>query len=306
MQPTDIALDSEPADLDYLFGVAELTRLSPGLMQALEQQVFIAATAVNAAHGRLQVHDQLGGQLTAHWPPRQRDRRSDGLRLVLDRLGLRPLEGSEPVHAQVVETIDGPRRETVDVIRVPVSLGERLLRAELSLVSHQGNDQIDPAHPVLRAAIALIQQSLVGTLRHLADTRRLAAMYLASPALLYFLDGSGNIVAASDLWLRHFGYRREDVIGRNARNFMTRQSRQAFMKVRTGLWRSGGCRDYPCQFRQAERRGGRCAAVGQYRIRPARLADQCQVFAQRCHRVAAPATRARVRSAARLPDPGGP
>lgn len=86
---------------------------------------------------------------------------------------------------------------------------------------------------------------------HLQTAVRLSSVYVETPALLFLLDESGAIVEASNLWLRHFGYERGEVIGRNARDFMSPNSRERFRKVRDRLWRRGGCHDYPCQFQTA-------------------------------------------------------
>ena len=77
---------------------------------------------------------------------------------------------------------------------------------------------------------------------------QLAKVYVETPALLYLLDGTGAVTEVSDLWLEHFGYRRESVIGRNAREFMSPSARETFLIARERLWTEGGCRDYPCQF----------------------------------------------------------
>lgn len=76
----------------------------------------------------------------------------------------------------------------------------------------------------------------------------LSNAYVQTPGLLYLLDASGAIVEVSDMWLALFGYDRERVIGRNARDFMSTKAREAFLAVRDRFWADGGCRDYPCQF----------------------------------------------------------
>lgn len=84
--------------------------------------------------------------------------------------------------------------------------------------------------------------------RQIADARTLGSLYVATPALMCMLDAGGSIVAVTDLWLTHFGHARDAVIGRDLRGFMTAASRDAYMEARATLWRSGGWRDYPCQF----------------------------------------------------------
>ncbi len=87
--------------------------------------------------------------------------------------------------------------------------------------------------------------------RHLHTAIRLSSVYVETPAMLYLLDEAGAITEVSNQWLRHFGYQRSEVIGRDARELMSAVSRARFRKVRERLWKRGGCQDYPCQFQTA-------------------------------------------------------
>ncbi|MGH1361500.1 MAG: diguanylate cyclase [Burkholderiaceae bacterium] len=87
---------------------------------------------------------------------------------------------------------------------------------------------------------------------HRAAKERLTTIYIETPALLYLLNAQGEIIEVSDMWLNHFGYESEQVLGRNARELMTTRAREAFMLERDRLWAEGGCRDFPCQFTKAD------------------------------------------------------
>ena len=95
--------------------------------------------------------------------------------------------------------------------------------------------------------------ALIDARRQQADSeRQLHRLYHDTPAMLYSLDGSGRLIAASQLWLDRLGYTRDEILGRNPREFMTPASREAFLQVRQGYWSAGGCRDHACQFVRAD------------------------------------------------------
>lgn len=52
----------------------------------------------------------------------------------------------------------------------------------------------------------------------------LRRLYEATPVMMISIDAKGQIVAVSNLWLEKLGYRREEVIGRSPRDFMTPES----------------------------------------------------------------------------------
>jgi diguanylate cyclase (GGDEF)-like protein/PAS domain S-box-containing protein len=100
--------------------------------------------------------------------------------------------------------------------------------------------------------LAVAVERLISQRRlHLDTMTRLSTVYVETPALLYLLDSSGAVIEVSNLWLKHFGYDRKDVIGRNAREFMSVQAQTAFQAVRERLWSEDGCRDFPSQFMTA-------------------------------------------------------
>ena len=59
--------------------------------------------------------------------------------------------------------------------------------------------------------------------------QRLRALYESTPALLHSVDTHGHLLAVSDLWLRHFGYTRDEVIGRPLAAFMPADSAAALI-----------------------------------------------------------------------------
>lgn len=56
----------------------------------------------------------------------------------------------------------------------------------------------------------------------------LRRLYEATPVMMHSIDAKGQIVAVSNLWLEKLGYRREEVIGRSPRDFMTPESAACF------------------------------------------------------------------------------
>jgi len=52
------------------------------------------------------------------------------------------------------------------------------------------------------------------------------ALYETTPAILHSIDGQFRLIQVSDLWLRTFGYSREEIIGRVWTGLLTEQSRK--------------------------------------------------------------------------------
>lgn len=55
--------------------------------------------------------------------------------------------------------------------------------------------------------------------------RRYRDLYRATPAMLHSVDAEGRIVHVSNHWLTKLGYRREEVIGRSIRDFMSEDTK---------------------------------------------------------------------------------
>lgn len=91
-----------------------------------------------------------------------------------------------------------------------------------------------------------IQDALRIRQEHLDDAARLAALYVASPALLLMLDGNANVLATNALCGEHFKWVRERIVGAPLRQLMSESCRGGFESQRAHWWRQGGCRDWPC------------------------------------------------------------
>jgi PAS domain S-box-containing protein len=56
--------------------------------------------------------------------------------------------------------------------------------------------------------------------------QRLRNFYHLSPTMLHTMDGDGRLLDVSEQWLRKLGYRREYVLGRNIRHFLSASTRE--------------------------------------------------------------------------------
>ena len=74
-------------------------------------------------------------------------------------------------------------------------------------------------------------------------------LFARTPAMMHSIDRNGEIVAVSEHWLRHLGYRRDEVIGRKTSDFLTKASaRHSESDVLPAFLRDGVCRDVELQF----------------------------------------------------------
>lgn len=72
------------------------------------------------------------------------------------------------------------------------------------------------------------------------------ALYRATPAMMHSIDGDGNIVDVSELWLSTLGYTSGEVIGHKSWEFLTEESRdRAIETVLPEFFHTGTCRDIP-------------------------------------------------------------
>lgn len=79
-------------------------------------------------------------------------------------------------------------------------------------------------------------------------------LYEATPALLHTIDPAGRLLAVSDQWLRRFGYRRDEVLGRPSTDFMAPESAaRERHQVLPAFFRDGLCQDVP--YRMLRRDG---------------------------------------------------
>jgi len=82
--------------------------------------------------------------------------------------------------------------------------------------------------------------------------------YIHSPALLYSTNERGVIEEVSQLWLTHFGYKRDEVIGRSPLEFMTASARKDLEGFANHIHLTAGVKDFPSQFVTG---GGRAVEV---------------------------------------------
>jgi PAS domain S-box-containing protein len=79
--------------------------------------------------------------------------------------------------------------------------------------------------------------------------QRFRTMYNEAPVMIHSLDREGRIIEVSDHWLKTLGYSREEVVGREATDFLTKGSRE---HVENGtlprFWKSGRAKDVSYQF----------------------------------------------------------
>ncbi len=74
--------------------------------------------------------------------------------------------------------------------------------------------------------------------------QELQRLYEQTPALLHSIDHNGCIELVSDRWLEHFGYKRDEVIGRRSTEFLTEDSRRkAIEEILPEFFRTGACED---------------------------------------------------------------
>ncbi|MEZ5649669.1 MAG: diguanylate cyclase [Burkholderiaceae bacterium] len=237
---SDNARDPEYADLDYQVSVDELDRLDPDLRQTLTDLLEMAARAGKAVCARLTLRDMMGVTTSIEWCSGEDIGEFASLFSALDIAAMRGLISGQPTLQRM------GAGDAAMIQRHSIVPRGAPLHGEIGMVVR--GEAVNERGERLRTIVRLASNALAARLRHVSDTRRLAAVYLASPTLSYLLDGSGTIIAVTELWLQHFGYRREEVIGRNARQFMSEEARREFGRVRDAMWRNGGCRDFPSKF----------------------------------------------------------
>lgn len=83
-------------------------------------------------------------------------------------------------------------------------------------------------------------------LTHIAQQQR--NYYEKTPAMLYAVNQTGDIVAVSDRWLEVMGYTREAVIGRKLTEFLTLQSQEFAKQMLPLFYQQGQISDVEYQF----------------------------------------------------------
>ncbi len=73
-------------------------------------------------------------------------------------------------------------------------------------------------------------------------------LYQRTPIMLQSLDRDGHLIAVSDYWLEHLGYRRKEVIGCHSSEFLPSSRRHKRDDVLAALMRHGRCKDVSSQL----------------------------------------------------------
>jgi PAS domain S-box-containing protein len=60
---------------------------------------------------------------------------------------------------------------------------------------------------------------------------RFKSLYHNTPAMLYSIDATGNLIRVSDYWLHKMGYTREEVLGKSVADFLTEESKQKALEI---------------------------------------------------------------------------
>ncbi len=82
-----------------------------------------------------------------------------------------------------------------------------------------------------------------------ASEERYRRLYNGTPAMLHSIDREGRICSVSDAWLATLGYSRDEVLGRYAADFLTKDSRrQAVETILPEFFRTGVCQNVSYQM----------------------------------------------------------
>ncbi|WP_119167161.1 PAS domain S-box protein [Algihabitans albus] len=82
-----------------------------------------------------------------------------------------------------------------------------------------------------------------------AGEERYRSLYTRTPVMLHSIDAEGRLLSVSDFWLEKLGYSRDEVVGKQATNFMTPESAyRATAQALPELLRTGACKDLEYQI----------------------------------------------------------
>lgn len=174
-------------------------------------------------------------------------------------LGCDPALGTpslaEQAHLYTEESFDSLKEAVGKAVETgePYTLELRYRRPD----GHQG--WVESRGEAVRDALGRVSY-LRGTVQEISERQqqqqalvlaqdRLRAMYETTPGLLHSIDPQGRLLHVSDAWLACLGYRREDVIGRVANEFMTEASRRwAREQILPTLFATGRVDNVPYQL----------------------------------------------------------
>lgn len=82
----------------------------------------------------------------------------------------------------------------------------------------------------------------------ISQQKRLTEFYQKTPVMMHSVDKNEVIVSVSDAWLSHFGYERQEVIGRQRTDFMSEPSRKLARRRFKAFLELGHCDKLNYQF----------------------------------------------------------
>ncbi|MFK7966582.1 MAG: GGDEF domain-containing protein [Burkholderiaceae bacterium] len=245
-----------PADTNAGAGLTLTPELVPGTaeqqaLQALARATALAcqakccalATETTQGAGTL----TLSGELTADAQDLVRDFRA----FVQARESLFAAQGELILQEHLPDS--DPLRETSFIAARQLCDPQGQLVGLMALF-----EPVDMAEPRPTEMLALSTDTMAQAIKELLAHHWYYDAYINSPALLYTTDEDGFIEEVSQLWLTQFGYRREDVIGRQPTDFMTASARDDLAGFANHIHLTAGVKDFPSQFVTA---GGRAIDV---------------------------------------------
>ncbi|MEM8503821.1 MAG: chemotaxis protein CheB [Cyanobacteria bacterium P01_D01_bin.1] len=82
-----------------------------------------------------------------------------------------------------------------------------------------------------------------------ASEARFRQLYQNTPAMMHSIDLEGNLLTASDQWLKRLGYRAEEVLGKPIATVLADRFKPDPANHKTPTWMSAaGCEHFECQF----------------------------------------------------------
>ncbi|MEY8878912.1 MAG: PAS domain S-box protein [Leptothrix sp. (in: b-proteobacteria)] len=129
----------------------------------------------------------------------------------------------------------------------PIALSDGHRVGTLCVIDRQPRNLNDTQRELLRCLAVAAARALEGRRAGrelqriaLANEERLRRLYEATPAMLHSIDPQGRLLMVSDRWLATMGYRREEVIGRPAADFLNAESRERARSVELPAFLASG------------------------------------------------------------------
>ncbi len=130
---------------------------------------------------------------------------------------------------------------------------------EFCLRRHDGESRWMICHASPRFSASDVFQGYIGTCSEIHNERllreqaskqqtRLNEFYEKTPVLMQSVNSDGILLSVSDSWLEHFGYSREEVVGRNRTDFLTEPSQQLAIERMQSFLEQGYCENLNLQF----------------------------------------------------------